>query len=30
MAPGERAEILKSHPFVTRGGTLQLDEAVAV
>jgi hypothetical protein len=26
----EAAEILKSHPFVTRGGTLQLDEAIAV
>jgi hypothetical protein len=26
----EAAEILKSHPFVTRGGTLQLDEAMAV
>lgn len=23
-------EILKSHPFVARGGTLQVDEAVAV
>ncbi|MDQ6877326.1 MAG: YciI family protein [Candidatus Dormibacteraeota bacterium] len=26
----EAAEILRSHPFVTRGGTLQLDEAMAV
>ena len=26
----EAAEILRSHPFVMRGGTLQLDEAMAV
>lgn len=26
----EAAEILRSHPFVARGGTLQLDEAMAV
>jgi len=24
------AEILKSHPFVARGGTLQVDEVIAV
>ena len=27
---GEALEVLKSHPFVTRGGTLLLHEAIAV
>ena len=26
----EAVEILKSHPFLTRGGTLQLHEAIAI
>jgi len=26
----QAAEILRSHPFVARGGTLQVDEAMAV